>query len=73
MDGDKVMRLHSQTAKIDGAFVLFPKEAPWLNAYLKELLGFPNSKHDDQVDSSVFALAWLTPNQLGSQHYGWVD
>jgi len=33
MDGDKIMRLHSQTAKIEGGFVLFPKEAPWLNAY----------------------------------------
>jgi predicted phage terminase large subunit-like protein len=62
LDGDKVMRLHAQTAKIEGGFVLFPQEAHWLDAYLLELLTFPNSKHDDQVDSTVYALAWVTEN-----------
>ena len=57
IDGDKVMRLRAQTAKIEGGFVLFPEEAPWLDTYLAELMTFPNSKHDDQVDSTVFALA----------------
>jgi predicted phage terminase large subunit-like protein len=60
MDGDKIMRLHSQTAKIEGQFVLFPKEAHWLETYLAELTSFPNSKYDDQIDSTVFALAWST-------------
>jgi hypothetical protein len=27
-----------------------------------ELISFPNAKHDDQVDSTVFALAWITAN-----------
>ncbi|HEY1982084.1 MAG TPA: phage terminase large subunit [Xanthobacteraceae bacterium] len=62
IDGDKTMRLRSQMAKIEGGFVLFPKEAHWLDAYLLELLSFPNSKYDDQVDSTVFALAWMTEN-----------
>ena len=57
---DKVMRLRAQTAKIEGGFVLFPEKAPWLDAYLVELTTFPNAKHDDQVDSTVHALAWLT-------------
>jgi predicted phage terminase large subunit-like protein len=61
LDGDKIMRLHAQTAKIEGGFVLFPQEAPWLDAYIHELVGFPNAKNDDQVDSTVFALAWSTP------------
>ena len=61
LDGDKIMRLHGQTAKIEGGFVLFPKEAAWLDAYVHELVGFPNAKNDDQVDSTVFALAWSTP------------
>jgi predicted phage terminase large subunit-like protein len=60
LDGDKVMRLHSQTAKIEGGFVLFPQEAHWLDSYLLELVTFPNSKNDDQVDSTVYALAWST-------------
>jgi predicted phage terminase large subunit-like protein len=62
IDGDKVMRLRAQTAKIEGGFVLFPKEAHWLDTYLAELVTFPNSKNDDQVDSTVFALAWSTLN-----------
>ena len=32
LDGDKIMRLHSQTAKIEGGFVLLPNDAPWLDA-----------------------------------------
>jgi predicted phage terminase large subunit-like protein len=63
VDGDKIMRLRAQTAKIEGGFVLFPREAPWLHAYLAELLAFPNSKYNDQVDSTVFALAWTTANR----------
>ena len=57
---DKIMRLRAQTAKIEGQFALFPEKAPWLDDYLSELLTFPNSKHDDQVDATVHALAWLT-------------
>ena len=37
IEGDKIMRLHAQTAKIEGGFVLFPKEAPWMDAYIQEL------------------------------------
>jgi predicted phage terminase large subunit-like protein len=59
-DGDKTMRLRAQTAKIAGGFARFPEKAPWLDAYLLELTTFPNSKNDDQVDSTVNALAWST-------------
>ena len=64
------MRLRGQTAKIKRGFVLFPNHAPWLEAYLRELLSFPNSKYDDQVDSTVFALAWVTPHP---PYRGWTD
>src|SRR5271166_250405 len=57
---EKAMRLRAQTAKIEGQFALFPEKAPWLDAYLLELTAFPNAKHDDQVDSTVNALAWST-------------
>jgi hypothetical protein len=32
-------------------------------------ISFPNSKYDDQVDSTVFAIAWSTLNRP----YGWTD
>jgi hypothetical protein len=39
---------------------LLPREAPWLAAYVAELLAFPNGAHDDQVDSTSQALSWLS-------------
>jgi predicted phage terminase large subunit-like protein len=70
LDGDKIMRLRAQTAKIEGGFMLLPKEAPWRDAYVHELISFPNAKHDDQVDSTVFALAWSTTQRGGP--IGWL-
>jgi len=56
---DKVMRLYSQTAEFESGNVLLPKHAPWLSEYVTELLAFPGSKHDDQVDSTTQALDYL--------------
>ena len=33
-EGDKVMRLHAQTAVIENGFVHLPRDAPWLENYL---------------------------------------
>jgi predicted phage terminase large subunit-like protein len=66
--GDKTMRLRGQTAKIAGGFVLFPTEARWLESYLLELVTFPGSKNDDQVDSTVYALAWSTDHSSADPH-----
>ena len=57
--GDKVMRLHAQTAVIENGFVSLPTEAPWLAEYVHELTTFPRAKHDDQVDATSQALAWI--------------
>jgi predicted phage terminase large subunit-like protein len=43
---------------------LFPKEAPWLGDYLKELAAFPGGKHDDQVDSTSQALEYLANRKI---------
>jgi len=56
---DKVMRLHLQTATFENGQVFLPKEAPWLPDYVKELMSFPGSKYDDQVDSTTQALEYL--------------
>jgi predicted phage terminase large subunit-like protein len=63
---DKLMRLHAQTAaSFEGGFVLLPRQAPWLDAYVHELTGFPGTKYDDQVDSTTQALDHLgTGNSL---------
>ena len=57
------MRLHAQTATIEDGFVYLPEEANWRDAYVQELTTLPNSKHDDQVDSTAQALAWIKMNK----------
>jgi predicted phage terminase large subunit-like protein len=57
-DGDKIMRLHAQTATIENGFVHLPETAHWLPDYLAEFMLFPNARYDDQVDSTAQALAW---------------
>ncbi len=49
-DGDKIMRLHAQSAVIENGFVFLPEEAPWLADYLAELTTFPAGRWDDQVE-----------------------
>ena len=56
---DKIMRLHAQTAAFENGRVLLPARAPWLSDYINELISFPGSRHDDQVDSTTQALDYL--------------
>lgn len=60
--GDKVMRARAQTAAFEGGFVLLPRQAAWLDAYVLELTTFNRGKYDDQVDSTSQALGWLAVN-----------
>jgi predicted phage terminase large subunit-like protein len=55
--GDKQERLISQIDLFEGGSVLLPKDAPWLDAFVSELLSFPG-RHDDQVDALAQGLAW---------------
>ena len=57
-EASKVERMAMQAARNEAGMVHLPREAPWLNEYLIELLGFPNTRHDDQVDSTSQFLAW---------------
>jgi predicted phage terminase large subunit-like protein len=53
---DKIMRMAAQTAPIEAGAVHLPMHAPWLDEFKKELLSFPLSKHDDQIDALSQAL-----------------
>jgi predicted phage terminase large subunit-like protein len=57
--GDKVMRMHAQTATIENGFIHLPHAAPWLAEYLHELAVFPNGRYDDQVDATAQFLDWF--------------
>ena len=56
---DKIMRLVAQTDLFENGRIFLPTQAPWLAEYEKELLSFPGSKFDDQVDSTSQALAHI--------------
>jgi predicted phage terminase large subunit-like protein len=58
-EGDKVTRLAAVSPQFESGAVWFPKTAPWLSSFKAELLGFPNVKYDDQVDSTSQALLWI--------------
>jgi predicted phage terminase large subunit-like protein len=59
-EGDKVMRMSAQSAKIEGGEVYLPRHAKWLDDLRTEILAFPRGLHDDQVDSISQALNWMS-------------
>lgn len=65
LGNDKVMRLHAQTAIIENGLFLLPRQAHWLADYVQELISFPGSKHDDQVDATTQALEWSCQYRRG--------
>jgi len=50
-NGDKIMRMAAQTAPIEAGAVHV-----WLDEFRKEVLSFPFSQHDDQIDALSQAL-----------------
>jgi predicted phage terminase large subunit-like protein len=56
---DKVTRVAKISVLFEAGSVFFPSNAPWLVGLKAELLGFPNMKYDDQVDSTTQALFWM--------------
>ncbi len=74
--GDKHTRISAQSAKIEAGDLFLPKAAPWLADFLKELLGFPRGRHDDQVDALSQYLNWIGERlrqTLFSYDMGWDD
>jgi predicted phage terminase large subunit-like protein len=64
--GDKQMRASNRSSCIEAGRVWIPKAAPWLDAFEREVLAFPNGKHDDQVDSMVQFLTWYLDSERNS-------
>lgn len=51
---DKMMRARSMQGRMRAHTVRFDKGADWYDAFEEELVTFPRSKHDDQVDSFAY-------------------
>ena len=62
-EGSKEERLRGQLGQIEDGRVLFPREAPWLDAYIHEMRAFPG-RHDDQVDSTSQFLQYAMRREV---------
>ena len=57
--GSKISRAEALTGLFESGRIKLPHSAPWLEAFLSEMLAFPVSRHDDQVDATVLAISMM--------------
>jgi len=60
---DKETRLSRHQGRFEAGRIFLPAEAPWLADFESELLAFPNSRYDDQVDALLLFLDWISANE----------
>jgi predicted phage terminase large subunit-like protein len=66
-DRDKMSRGIMFSARYEVGSVWHPADADWLQAFERELLTFPNGKHDDQVDAGGYAaltVSYIAPARI---------
>ena len=56
---DRASRLDAASSMIEAGDLLHPTEAPWLMSFKAELLGFPSTRHDDQLDELSQLMNWI--------------
>lgn len=54
----KAERLFSSVDRLYSGLAKLPRDAPWLDELRREMMTFPNARHDDQVDSVSQFLDW---------------
>jgi predicted phage terminase large subunit-like protein len=59
-EGDKLSRMHAQSAKIEAGHVHVPRHADWLDDFFIEIMQFPRGRHDEQVDALSQFLCWIS-------------
>lgn len=58
-EGDKIIRASTCSPLVESGKVYLKEGASWLQDYLDEMTVFPNTAHDDQVDSTSQFLNWI--------------
>jgi predicted phage terminase large subunit-like protein len=56
----KENRLHAVSGLVESGNVFLPPDASWVDDFLGEVVTFPNSANDDQVDAMTMALRFLS-------------
>ena len=72
-EGEKLMRMNAQTARIEAGSVHLPTSAPWLDEFRRGLLAFPSSRYNDQVDAFSQGLNHAFSAKRGGLAVGFVD
>ncbi|WP_253300202.1 phage terminase large subunit [Wolbachia endosymbiont of Chironomus riparius] len=57
--GDKLSRFHQIVSLIESGRIFVPQNAIWLSDFEYEMLMFPETHYDDQIDSTVQYLQWV--------------
>lgn len=60
---DKVTRMATVSSIIESGNVFLPQKSIWLADYEEEIMQFPSSAHDDQIDSTSQFLNWTKNKQ----------
>jgi predicted phage terminase large subunit-like protein len=69
--GDKVGRALEASAKWESGMMYLPQNEYWVTALIEELCTFPNSPHDDQVDTLAYAALEVSKRGFSAQYaYG---
>jgi hypothetical protein len=56
--------MYAETTKLQSLHL--PKSAPWLEAFMREYLTIPGSKHKDQIDALSQFFNWRTQKEASS-------
>ncbi len=58
-DRDKVARVYAASPMIEAGRIWIPKNKKWGEELIQELIQFPHSAHDDQVDALTMAVHYM--------------
>jgi predicted phage terminase large subunit-like protein len=72
-EGDKVIRMNQQTARIEAGSVSLPRRASWLDEFRRELMAFPAGRYTDQVDAFSQALKRAFTDRGHKMRVGFID
>jgi predicted phage terminase large subunit-like protein len=66
-DWDKVSRAFAAAALMEAGRLWFPRDAPWMDDWLAELLAFDKGRHDDCVDCTAYAALVMSERLHGTR------
>ena len=59
----KIDRALVAATRAERGELVLPEQAPWLETFTSELMGFPMTRHDDQVDAVSHLMAYTDQNR----------